>query len=91
MTTYVKASGAGDLFGIALALSADGATLAVGANGEASNATGLNGAQTDDSAPSSAAVYLYPGLQTIRSKNADLRSLKSNLARPSKFAEVASA
>jgi hypothetical protein len=57
---YVKASnaGAGDSFGVALALSADGSALAVGASGEASAATGVGGDQADDSAPAAGAVYL---------------------------------
>jgi len=47
---YVKASntGANDYFGIALALSADGNTLAVGALYESSAATGISGNQVDD-------------------------------------------
>jgi len=40
-----------------VALSGD--TLAVGAYGEASNATGLGGDQTDDSAAFSGAVWLW--------------------------------
>ncbi len=58
---YVKASntGAGDGFGWALALSGDGSTLAVGAPGEGSSATGINGDQADNSADSSGAVYVY--------------------------------
>lgn len=58
---YVKASntGAGDQFGFALALSADGNTLAVGATEEDSNATGVGGNQVGNSALSSGAVYLY--------------------------------
>ena len=50
--TYVKAvnSGGGDLFGRFLALSADGNTLAVGAPGESSNAVGVSGNQSDNSA-----------------------------------------
>ena len=58
---YVKASntGANDLFGQSVALSADGNTLAVGALGEDSNATGVNGDQTNNSASFSGAVYLY--------------------------------
>ena len=62
--TYVKASntGAGDIFGRSIALSADGSTLAVGAHGESSNATGVhtdNSGQSDDSASSSGAVYVF--------------------------------
>jgi hypothetical protein len=58
---YVKASntGAGDHFGSSVALSADGNTLAVSATGEASNATGIGGNQSDDSAGESGAVYLF--------------------------------
>lgn len=58
---YVKASntGADDRFGISLALSADGAMLAVGARGEASAATGVDGDQQDDSAIDAGAVYVF--------------------------------
>jgi hypothetical protein len=58
---YIKASNAqaGDWFGYALGLSDDGVTLAVGAPQEASNATGINGNQADNSAPSSGAVYVF--------------------------------
>jgi trimeric autotransporter adhesin len=56
---YIKASntGANDLFGVSVAL--DGDTLAVGAMGEASAATGVNGNQADNSAPESGAVYIF--------------------------------
>ncbi|HWO23288.1 MAG TPA: DUF4215 domain-containing protein [Kofleriaceae bacterium] len=59
---YVKASntGAGDEFGTSVALSADGSTLAVGANGERSAATSIGGDQADNSAGASGAVYVYP-------------------------------
>jgi hypothetical protein len=58
---YVKASntGADDYFGSRVALNADGSTLAVGASGEASNATGVNGNQADNSATRAGAVYVY--------------------------------
>ena len=58
---YAKASNTGgdDQFGRAVGLSADGNTLAVGANDESSNATGVGGDQTDNSANSSGAVYVY--------------------------------
>jgi hypothetical protein len=60
-SAYLKASNtdAGDLFGASLALSADGATLAVGAEEEDSNATGINGDETDNTAGESGAVYLF--------------------------------
>jgi hypothetical protein len=59
--SYVKASntGAGDLFGWSVALSADANTLSVGAINEDSSATGLNGDQMDNYATDSGAVYIY--------------------------------
>jgi cysteine-rich repeat protein len=58
---YVKASntGVGDQFGSSVALSADGLTLAVGATGEASAATGIGGNQTSNAAQSAGAVYMF--------------------------------
>ena len=58
---YVKASNAGgsDNFGYQVALSYDGSTLAVGARREASNATGVNGDQFDDSLPNAGAAYVF--------------------------------
>lgn len=58
---YVKASntGPGDQFGFAVALSDDGATLAVAANLEDSAATGVNGEQHDNSMENSGAVYIF--------------------------------
>jgi len=40
-------------------LSADGSMLAVGASGEDSAATGINGVQSDDSAMGAGAVYVF--------------------------------
>ncbi|HEY1308520.1 MAG TPA: FG-GAP repeat protein [Vicinamibacterales bacterium] len=67
---YVKASntgeagtedrfGDGDQFGVSLALSDDGRTLAVGAISEDSASPGINGNQADNSATSAGAVYLF--------------------------------
>jgi len=58
---YVKASGTGgvDYFGSSVKLSSDGDTLAVGALGEDSNATGIDGDQGDNSASGSGAVYVF--------------------------------
>jgi hypothetical protein len=58
---YVKASnsGSGDHFGNAVALSADGNTMAVAAFWESSGATGVDGNQTDNSIPQSGAVYVF--------------------------------
>ncbi len=56
---YVKASNPGsfDLFGSSIALTEN--TLAVGAFGEASVATGVNGHQGNNSAPDSGAAYVF--------------------------------
>jgi len=50
---------AGDQFGLALALSRDGTTLAVAAPTEASAATGIDGDQSDNTAVDAGAVYLF--------------------------------
>jgi len=61
---YLKASntGADDDFGSAVAVSGD--TVVVGALQEASNATGVNGNQADNSASASGAAYVYTGFAT---------------------------
>jgi trimeric autotransporter adhesin len=58
---YVKASNtnAGDRFGKVIALSADGSTMAVSAQREASNASGVNGDQANNSSALSGAVYVF--------------------------------
>src|SRR6185312_5714005 len=58
---FIKASNTdpGDSFGISIALSADGETLAVGAYQEASNATGVGGDQTSNADAAAGAVYVY--------------------------------
>lgn len=58
---YLKSSntGAGDRFGSAMAISADGKTLAVGAINEDSAAIGIGGDQSNNDASNSGAVYLY--------------------------------
>jgi len=56
---YLKPSntGAGDQFGVSVAVSGD--TVLVGANGEDSSATGVNGNQADNSAADSGVAYLF--------------------------------
>ncbi|HEY0137320.1 MAG TPA: FG-GAP repeat protein, partial [Nannocystis sp.] len=58
---YFKASNTegGDYFGYSVALSSDGTTLAVGAQLEDSNATGVGGYQADNSSDKSGAVYVF--------------------------------
>lgn len=57
---YIKAPvpGASDQFGVAVALSADGDVLAVGASGEAGSGAGVSPPHTDN-APGAGAVYVY--------------------------------
>jgi hypothetical protein len=56
---YLKASntGADDLFGVSVAIS--GETVVVGAEAEASNATGVNGNQSNNSVGESGAAYVF--------------------------------
>ena len=58
---YLKASNtqSSDRFGIAVAVSGDGSTVAVGATLEDSAARGINGNQADNSAESAGAVYVF--------------------------------
>jgi hypothetical protein len=58
---YLKASNTkgGDQFGSSLAISNDGNAVAVGAVGEPSSATGINGDQADKSMPGAGAVYVF--------------------------------
>lgn len=73
---YLKASNteAGDLFGSSLALSSDGNTLAVGAPGEDSNATGISDAQSDNSAREAGAVYVFTRAGTQWSQQAYVKA-----------------
>jgi len=56
---YLKGSNteANDVFGVSVAI--DGDTIVVGADGEASNATGVNGDETDNSGFKSGAAYVF--------------------------------
>ncbi|HEY0986095.1 MAG TPA: DUF4215 domain-containing protein, partial [Kofleriaceae bacterium] len=73
---YVKASNtnAGDSAGYRVALSADGSTLAVGADLEKSAARGIDGDQTDNSASSSGAVYVFTRSGTTWSQQAYIKA-----------------
>jgi hypothetical protein len=59
--TYVKASNtaATDNFGRSISISGDANTLAVSANLEDSNATGVGGSEADNSQTNPGAVYLF--------------------------------
>jgi hypothetical protein len=75
---YVKASNTqqSDLFGGTLALAGD--TLIVGANGEDSAATSINGDQTDNSASFAGAVYVFSRLGASWSQQAYLKASNAN-------------
>lgn len=77
---YLKASntGAGDFFGSSVALSGD--TLAVGAFGESSAATGINGNQADNSAFYSGAVYVFTRASNEWSQQAYLKASNTGAA-----------
>ncbi len=85
---YIKASNTGALddFGISVALAADGNTLAVGAQLEASNATGVDGNQSDNSAVDSGAVYVFTRSGTSWSQQAYLKA--SNTGAGDRFGYV---
>ena len=71
---YIKASNtdAGDRFGHSVGL--DGDTLVVGAPFEASATNGVNGDQTDNSAPVAGAVYVFTRNAGIWSQHAYLKA-----------------
>jgi hypothetical protein len=71
---YLKASnaGIGDLFGYSVAVWRD--TVVVGAFGESSNATGVNGDQTNNSAFQSGAAYIFVRNGTNWSQQAYLKA-----------------
>ncbi|MDB4934667.1 MAG: Integrin alpha beta-propellor repeat protein [Labilithrix sp.] len=76
---YVKASHprSGSNFGQSVALSSDGATLAVGAYSESSAATGINGDETDTSAANAGAVYTFARSATTWSQQAYVKASNS--------------
>ena len=71
---YLKASntGAWDVFGGSVAVSDD--TLVIGAYGEDSNATGVDGNQFDESASQAGAAYVFVRSGTIWSQRAYLKA-----------------
>lgn len=76
--TYLKASNTNNnaWFGSALALS--GNTVVIGAPGEASSATGINGNQNDTSAPNAGAVYVFIRDATGWSHQAYIKASNTN-------------
>jgi hypothetical protein len=75
--SYLKASNAAtnDAFGVSLGVSGD--TVVIGATLEASSATGVNGNQADNSAPSSGAAYVFVRTESTWSQQAYLKASNS--------------
>src|SRR5262249_21137182 len=75
---YLKASNtnAGDLFGGTVAISGD--TVVVGAPSEASVATGVNGNQGDNSAPTAGAAYGFARSGGVWTQQAYLKASNTN-------------
>ena len=73
---YIKASNTGDrdYFGQAVSLSADGNTLAVGATSEDSLASGVGGAENNDSSTDSGAVYVFEFSNSTWTQQAYIKS-----------------
>ena len=76
---YLKASntGADDVFGTSVAIAGD--TIVVGAYGEASNATGVNGDQTSNSAAFAGAAYVFFRSAGLWSQQAYLKASNTEL------------
>lgn len=73
---YVKASNPqmSAEFGHAVAISADGNTMAISAQWESSGATGVNGNQADHSVPQSGAVYVFTRKGTAWTQQAYIKA-----------------
>src|SRR5690606_16731875 len=73
---YIKASNAEayDYFGGSVSLSSDGNTLAVGAQGEASNAKGVGGNQENNNIGVAGAVYIFERNESTWSQNAYVKA-----------------
>lgn len=80
-TTYLKASNTAfnDHFGGSLALAADGLTLAVGAHGEDSSATGINGDQLNNGFEASGAVYVFVSAMGAWSQQAYIKASNTGM------------
>jgi hypothetical protein len=77
---YLKASNtqSGDEFGMSVSVSGD--TVVVAARGEDSNATGVNGNQSDNSATQAGAAYVFVRTGTTWSQQAYLKAPNSEMA-----------
>lgn len=77
---YVKASNTGsfDAFGYAIAMSADGSTVAVSAVHEDSSASGIGGDQSSDAAADSGAVYVFARVGATWAQQAYVKASNPN-------------
>lgn len=73
---YIKASNTEsyDFFGISMDLSADGSTLAVGASGEDSISTSINGDESDNSGGRVGAAYIFTRTAGVWSQQAYIKA-----------------
>jgi hypothetical protein len=69
-------SGTGDGFGVAVAIFGD--TVVIGAPAEASAATGVNGDESDDSAPEAGAAYVFERIGETWEQTAYLKASNTN-------------
>jgi hypothetical protein len=74
---YLKASNTRESAYFGFSLSLSGNTLAVGAPGESSNATGVNGSQVSTSADNAGAVYIFARTGTTWAQEAYLKASNS--------------
>jgi hypothetical protein len=77
---YVKASNTDSLDAFGSAVAVDGDTLVVGAPGEASNATGIDGDEADDSAAGAGAVYVFTRLAGVWTQEAYIKASNTQAA-----------
>jgi len=77
---YIKpaVSDAGDIFGISISFANNGNTIAVGAFGEASNATGINGDPINDTNTYSGAAYIFTKTASVWSQAAYVKASNSD-------------
>ncbi len=71
---YLKASNTDSFDGFGRVVAISGDTIAVGARGESSSATGVNGNQADNSAVSSGAVYIFVRSGSIWTQQAYIKA-----------------
>ena len=71
---YLKASNTEADDGFAQSVAISGDTIVIGATGEDSNATGVNGNRTDNSAPSAGAAYVFVRTDGVWTQQAYLKA-----------------